>query len=604
MKTHKKDHRFLNAVPPWMIIGAVAVLFPLFVFVTLDTINRQKTNSIRLLSEKGAALIRSFEAGTRTGMRGGMHPDFKLQKLLTETAQQPDIAYLIVADIDGRIIAHSDLERVGYRLQSGLDLAETATLTTVKWRQVTGPDGKPVFEVYRQFAPSGPPRPMAMGTMMGHRWKRPPLGARPGEDSAPQVIFVGLDMTDVETARSADIQHAVLMGLILMLIGFSGIVLLFALQGYRASRASLSQVRAFSDTLVENMPTGLIALDAAKTVARVNPVAESILHLPGDRLLGRAAALVLPKELGGQVERLATEGPVVDREIDCTLTDGRRIPLSLSGGILRDEDRNPGGWVLLFKDLSEVHALRQEIARNQRLAAVGRLAAGVAHEIRNPLSSIKGFATYFKERYRTVPEDEQIAETMIQEVDRLNRVITQMLEFARPVNISTKRESVRQVVAQSIRLVAADAEKHAVALDARFSPQVHAARIDSDRLRQVLLNLYLNSMEAMEAGGRLTVSVEPDAEPGHFRIVVTDTGVGIPEKDLAQVFDPYFTTKPAGTGLGLAIVHNIIEALGGEAGIRSEVGRGTSVTLRLPGLMRQDSEHPGSKPPASGGGTR
>ncbi len=582
MAASRREYRFLSAVSPWTILGAVAVLVPLFVFVTLDTIQRQKVNSTRLLAEKGAALIRAFEAGTRTGIRGGMHTGFKLQKLLTETAQQPDIEYLIVAAVGGRIVAHSDLEKIGSTLADGLDLAEAAGLTAARWREVPAGDGRQVFEVYRQFAPTGFPRQMPMGRMPAPRHARPFPEHRLEADREPQVIFVGLDMTAVEAAHRADVRHAVLMGLILLLMAFSGIVLLLALQGYRASRASLSQARAFSDTLVQNMPTGLIALDAEAAVARVNPVAESILRKPAAQLVGRAAERVLPPELL-QLAMLARKDTLAERDITCTLEAGRRIPLSLSGGALRDGEGAARGSVLLFKDLSEVHALRQEIARTQRLAAVGRLAAGVAHEIRNPLSSIKGFATYFKERYREVAEDREIADTMIQEVDRLNRVITQLLEIARPVDISKKRESVQRVVEESLRLVAADARKQDVAIEARLSPQVTEAGIDSDRVRQVLLNLYLNAIEAMPAGGRLTVSLEPDPEPEWYRIVVTDTGAGIPEEHLAHVFDPYFTTKPAGNGLGLAIVHKIVDALGGEVRIESRVGQGTAVALRLPG---------------------
>jgi two-component system sensor histidine kinase HydH len=444
-----------------------------------------------------------------------------------------------------------------------------------------------IFEVYRRFVPTGPSRHMPLGRMRGAGRLHLSVDR---EEPPPQMIYVGLEMTEVKAAAAADVRHAVLMGAILLLVGFAGVVLLFIVQGYRASRLSLSRERAFSDTLVENMPTGLIALDAERNIATVNPAARATLHLAAEGLAGAAASDKIPRELIDELDGLEPSGVRLEKEIDCPLFDGRRIPIALSCGVLKDEQGVTRGYVLLFKDLSEVHRLRREIARNQRLAAVGRLAAGVAHEIRNPLSSIKGFATYFKERAQTESEAQQIADVMIQEVDRLNRVITQLLEFARPVSLSPKTVSAHSLIASSIRLVDREAERRGIRIETRLSPQVTSIRVDPDRVRQVLLNLYLNALEAMESGGRLIVCLEPGDKAQWYRIRVSDTGSGIEEEHLANVFEPYFTTKPSGTGLGLAIVHNIVEALDGRVSISSGPEGGTTVVLNLPGLASASPE--------------
>ncbi|MDQ1330413.1 MAG: two-component system, NtrC family, sensor histidine kinase HydH, partial [Thermodesulfobacteriota bacterium] len=160
------NSRFWAGVPPWVFIGAVIVLFPIFAFMTMQSINRNSIQNTRLLLEKGAALIRSFEAGTRTGMSGNFMGSFHLQRLLSETAMQPDIAYILVTDAEGTIVAHNHPDHVGKTYESGLDLKEISGAKEVQWRVVSLPDDIKIFEVYRNFAPvSG----MRRGGMM-RRW--------------------------------------------------------------------------------------------------------------------------------------------------------------------------------------------------------------------------------------------------------------------------------------------------------------------------------------------------------------------------------------------------------------------------------------------------
>jgi two-component system sensor histidine kinase HydH len=248
---------------------------------------------------------------------------------------------------------------------------------------------------------------------------------------------------------------------------------------------------------------------------------------------------------------------------------------------LRSPEGEPTGKLLLFRDLTEVRTLKREVERSRRLAAVGRLAGGVAHEIRNPLSSIKGFATYFKERYRDVEEDRHTAEVMIQEVDRLNRVIGQLLEFARPVAVDRKPVRPDVVARRALKLVEGQAEARGIRLESRL-PSSGTVPMDADRMGQVLLNLLLNGLEAMPDGGTLELTAEVDEANRAARFTVRDTGRGIARDDLAHVFDPYFTTKPSGTGLGLAVVHKIVEGHNGELRVESEEGKGTAVTVELP----------------------
>jgi two-component system sensor histidine kinase HydH len=214
---------------------------------------------------------------------------------------------------------------------------------------------------------------------------------------------------------------------------------------------------------------------------------------------------------------------------------------------------------------------------------LGNLAAGVAHEVRNPLSSIKGFATYFRERFGDDPKDRDTATIMIQEVERLDRVIGQLLEFARPSTLKIRRVPVADLIQHSLKLIEGDARAAGIEVTSQVPSDLNSIPMDRDRMSQVLLNLYLNSIQAMNEGGALEVNVARDADTKRMKIIVADNGRGMDPADQERVFDPYFTTKSDGTGLGLAIVHRIMEAHGGEIEVRSELGRGTTVTLILPG---------------------
>jgi two-component system sensor histidine kinase HydH len=574
--------RYVIAVPPWIILGAVAVLVPIFVFWTLQNISKEREYVVRLLAEKGSALIRSIEAGTRTGMMGMRGGGFRIQRLISETAQTPDIVYLMVTDASGNILAHSDEEEIGKTHGTELDLQRISRSEKVQWRQITRQEGASTFEVFRRFSPTrGPFRGPHAGRMQGP-WSKEIREEIPPPEQ-PEIIFVGLDMGPIEAARKQDTTNTILLASILLLIGFAGVVSLFLAQAYRSTRTSLTRIKAFSDNVVERMPVGLVALDGNGRIISFNQAAEATLRLSSDQVTGRAASEVLPRQVLDLVAALKdSTRTAIGREFDCTFRDGSLVPLDVTLSSLKGEDGTLWGTIILCRDLTEVQSLKREVETTRRLASLGRLAAGIAHEIRNPLSSIKGFATYFKERYRDNPDDQKTSEIMIQEVDRLNRVITQLLEFARPPAIQKKRASLQSLIQRSLKMIESQTSAKGIQVLSDLPSNIQGVDLDPDGINQVLLNLYLNAIEAMERGGTLTVSLSKREGSPWVKLTVSDTGTGISKEDLEHVFDPYFTTKQAGTGLGLAIVHKIIEAHRGEVRVESEVGRGTTVFVLLP----------------------
>lgn len=573
--------RLWTTIPPIIIIGAVVILASILLFVTIEDINRQKDTTEKLLLERGNALIRSFEAGTKTGVLGMQWDSPQIRKWLTETAQQPGIQYLLVTDHEGKILAHSDPLQIGRIYGRDMDLSGIAETGVPQWRKIKGERNRNIFEVSSRCDPLPGQLTTYIRTDSPHEWLRLRISAKESEAISGLVMFVGLDMEPLEAARREDTRNTVFAALILLLIGFAGMISLLLAHGYRSARTTLTKIKAFSDTLVENMPIGIVALDVDGRITSCNVTAESLLELMPGETIGNPAGEILPGPLWNLVSELAPDDHIMARELECPMGSGKTRPLDVTVTMLEGSDGEFLGHVILLRDLTEIRRLRREVERTQRLASLGRLAAGIAHEIRNPLSSIKGFAHYFGERYKDVPQDHETAQIMVQEVDRLNRVIGELLEFARPMDMNFRKVSLSNLIRNSLRLIEDQARAKDIVITTSLSPRDETAYIDPDRVGQVVLNIYLNAIQAMDGGGMLSVGLTR-VNSREVAVTVSDTGKGIPKQDLHKIFDPYYTTKPSGTGLGLAIVHRIIEAHNGSLRVESDIGKGTIVSFTVP----------------------
>ncbi len=578
------NRRYTGIKPsPWIVVGSAIILLVIVIVLAVQSISGERQYMSRVLSEKGAALIRSFEAGARHGMMSMMWGGNQLQRLLEETARQEDIIYLIVTDNTGVILAHNDRSRIGE------NFADTSSMSTLNpgeqelWRLTDTGTGQRVFEVYRNFRPladEGRSRGRGrMSMMMKDRRddRMPSLGSEPNG----RVIFVGLDVRPIEDARREDIRNTIIISAVLVLLGLGGIISLYWAQSYRSTRRSLQDTSAFADEVVTNLPVGLIAMDRDGKIASINAAAEEITGISLDDALGKDPKELLPSELCGLKDSMDQGHVMFERDMECGFSDGDPVPLSVSGTNIINEEGDHVGSVIILRDLGEVRRLQDEIRRKEKLAALGGLAAGVAHEIRNPLSSIKGMASYFGSKFKDGSEDREAAIVMAREVDRLDRVISELLYFARPSELKLKPVDINELLEHSVRLVRQDAETKGVKVDWSGSQDLPRVSIDPDRFSQCLLNLHLNAIQAMGEGGVLTIR-SLRGENREIKVEISDTGKGIDPDDLKRIFDPYFTTKPSGTGLGLAIVHKIVEAHQGRIEVDSVPDRGTTFIISVP----------------------
>ena len=564
----KAKKRIWFNISVWVVVGAIAVMAVVSAVMTFAHFQQQKQQAIELLVEKGATLIRSFEAGLRSPL--GMKTEtFGLQKLLMEIAQQPDIDYIIVTDNEGNIIADSDPVQVGDKYGLDLDIGSLALSHDIRWRQVANPQGAGTFEVYRGFFPQ---ERFTLETKSAQSKSK-------NKETGNMIIFVGFNMATIEKADKEDTRNTIIIALILLLIGSSAIISLFLAQAYRLARTSLSRITIFSEALVKNMPIGLIALDDQDKIVTCNEKAQAVLEVAFSDALGKQAMTLLPVPLKKIFAELPASGGFLERDIQLISAQGKEhIWEAVVAGLM--DEGIPAGRILLIRDVTAIRQMENEVARSRHLNSIGSLAAGVAHEIRNPLSSIKGFAVYFKERLSGNKEDEETADIMIAETERLNRVISQLIEFARPLELKKEKVQFVELVKHTIKLIAADAQKNKISVEIDATADLPEVEVDPDKIKQVLLNIFLNSLAALKDGGKLTIELVPGAD--NLTVIISDNGAGIKKLDLLRIYDPYFTSKPAGTGLGLAVVQKIMEAHGGKIDVESEAGQGTKVFLFFP----------------------
>jgi two-component system sensor histidine kinase HydH len=550
---------------------------------------RERQYMAKLLSEKGASLIRAFEAGARTGMMGEFGTSPRLDTLIRETAVQPDILYIAIVDSEGEILGHSDAGKIG---QSFLDQKGMTSLNATKeveWRTV-GEKSIPAFEVYKLFLPVLPSphhtqmmrmTQTNMGVWCEPEWTKGMQKERLLQPDNRPVIVIGMDTATYEEAIEEDIKLTVVLSGILFLLGMAGVVSLFWAQSYTRSKRLLSNISAISSEMINNLPEGVILTDSELRIYYINEIAATILGIEAKSAIGKNTDDMLPPTISSIPVSTARNGRVAEKEITIQQRDGKTIPVSVIATEVVAKDGAFVGQMYLLKDLSLIKHLQREIQKKDKLAALGNLAAGVAHEVRNPLSSIKGYASHFKNLFAEDSENRAAAEVLVNETDRLNRVITELLEIARPSDIKAKSVDIRSVIDATLRLIQPDSNQQTkTEISINIADDTKEVFIDPDRFVQVLMNIYLNSMQAMPDGGLLKTDVF--AKNDHLVIVISDTGGGMSKETMSQLFNPYFTTKNTGTGLGMAIVQKIIDAHYGEITVSSEEGKGTVITIYLP----------------------
>jgi two-component system sensor histidine kinase PilS (NtrC family) len=358
---------------------------------------------------------------------------------------------------------------------------------------------------------------------------------------------------------------------------------------YRATRQELEtrqkdlrDLQAFKDLIFESAGTGLIAVDCAHRVTAFNRAAEEITGVTSKQAIGRSWS-----ELIGTTVPLRSIEAAIDANARASMRhetalrrpDGSTVPVRMTFSALRSGEGERLGLISACDDLSAIRAMESRMRQADRLATLGRMAANIAHEIRNPLASLTGAIDVLTSPHTAEDARERLSQIVARESERLNHIIKNFLEYARPAPLSITTFDVAAAAEEVLLLLEHRASPGSLKVIREFAPSV-LWPVDAEQFRQILWNLCLNAAESMPEGGELRVAVAVRGET--LEVTVTDTGEGIAADDLSHVFEPFFSTKSEGTGLGLALVHRVVQEHGGEIDVRSSPGLGTTFTLTLP----------------------
>lgn len=352
----------------------------------------------------------------------------------------------------------------------------------------------------------------------------------------------------------------------------------------KAATQSLANLRALHERIVQSIRSGVVTTDLQGTIYTFNSAAEEITGYPEADVRGQDASIFFG-EIKGIIDdsmKIHYAGEASPRfEANCLTADGLRLRLGFSISPLFAETGETTGTVITFQDLTHIRALEETSRRQDRLAAIGRMAASIAHEIRNPLAAMRGSIQMLRADMEGESSQTELMEIILRESDRLNRIISDFLSYARPRSIIQSKVDVGELLKRTFTLLRHSAEIHESQIIKEEVPETPLLiDADSEQLQQVFWNLARNALQAMPKGGTLTANVQQRL-PDRLRIAFTDTGRGMSPEQVEHLFEPFSSTT-GGTGLGLSIVYQIIRDHGGTINVRSRLGQGTTITIELP----------------------
>ncbi len=331
---------------------------------------------------------------------------------------------------------------------------------------------------------------------------------------------------------------------------------------------ALALTADYLGNLLESMSDGVIAVDMDGCVSRFNRAASSILGFGASEVLGKAFDMVFDRPF---------DAPPLSTNMALRAKSGRRVPIHERDAAIRGSDGKQQGRVKVFQDLSELHALREQARQNDRLAAIGEMAAAVAHEIRNPLGGIRGFAAFLAQDLAEDPVKRRLVDKILEGTNRLDAIVSELLEYTRPVELQLRPVRCAAILEQALTLLTYDAERIEIRRRIKRNDKVLA---DPDKIMRVFLNILINAVQSIEGRGRISISSSGDDR--QVVLSVRDTGCGMDAALVKRVFSPFFTTKEKGTGLGLSISLKIVEGHGGGIKVESAPGRGAVLRVALP----------------------
>ena len=361
-------------------------------------------------------------------------------------------------------------------------------------------------------------------------------------------------------------------------------------QSLREKEQGLTRLQVFHENIVHSISSGVFTADASGCITSFNPAAQEATGYTITHVVGRPWREVFNWHPSQQSdEQLSGALSTTTRfEVECKRVDGNRLILGMTLSPLHEQGKQTG-LVGVFKDLTQIRDLEEEMRRKEWLASLGEMSAGMAHEIRNPLGALAGAMQMLRKDAIEDETNRRLMDIAIREATRLDNIITEFLQYARPPALNLTERDLNKVLAETLDLVQHEARTRTkIKIVTSLATGALTAMVDQDQLRQVFWNMATNAFEAMPEGGQLTISTNRrhvDAggrKVDVIEIAFQDTGEGIPKQNLDKIFLPFFTTKKTGSGLGLAAVHRIVDLHGGWIKVESQERQGSRFVVCLP----------------------
>jgi two-component system sensor histidine kinase AtoS len=612
----------LQATFLWATI-LVAALLMTAVFVVVE--HRQRTGIVGEFERRGEVLSRNLAAMSYGDLL--VYNFTALEQNVARVASEEDVRYAIILDADGRVAAHSRRpDRVGAALDTDVNRRAVAGDAPIKQQTVLAPSGEAIDD----FAVPITTERQRWGTVrVGLSRRRMEAEIRRtrlelAALTAATLVLGGLAAALVarRIARPmrqlADRATAISRGELLQRIepsGFGEISALAVAFNHMAAQLfqqrteledanhelrrrfdELEDVKRYTENILASLTTGIVTVDLDGRVVTLNPAAEMLTGFFAGEVVGRyCTELFAPTpEIGEMLmETLANRVPAVGVSVTLKRRSGAALPVEVSTAPLKGGEGKDLGVVALLRDLTLVRELEGRLRRSDRLAALGSLAAGLAHEIKNPLTSVLTFSRHVARRFDDAHFRERFQRVVPRELERINGIIERLLELARPVPAVFTRLRVGPLVDRAVDLFANEIEAEGIVVMREYARDLPPIAADEESLYRAVINVIGNALDAMDRGGCLTLRIgwatsgeafRPGRMLGNRRVAieVSDTGKGIRAEDAERLFNPFFTTKAQGTGLGLAVTHKIVEDHGGVIDFHSVPGAGSTFRIVLP----------------------
>jgi PAS domain S-box-containing protein len=353
----------------------------------------------------------------------------------------------------------------------------------------------------------------------------------------------------------------------------------------------LEDVKNFMESVIQSIGSGIIITGINDTVTYINKAGERILGYPKDEVIGKSFGIFALREKQSIVHSLLNNPDDLDTRKEGWMRRKDKVEFPVGFTInnhvsIRGETL---GKIVIFRDMTNVFKIQEEILRMDRLVSLGKLSSGIAHELRNPLAGIKTTAQALSEEMSKEDSRREYLNRITKEIDRLNDLLKTFFSFAKPQKLNLINCHVKDIINEIIPFLFKEIADQGIRFVETYHPQLPTIKVDKSQMYQVFLNLFLNAIQAMPNGGELKIEVNPTvsysqdgASQNFIKVVISDTGKGIPTNIINRIFDPFFTTKPRGIGLGLSITYQIIKKHGGNIKVESKLEKGTSFVINLP----------------------